>query len=236
MKPLGVEIIAVHVIALDGPAGVGKSTTAKRLAERLGYYFFSSGMIYRAMAWHLLSQGWRAESGAPPAERLEAALATLDVNVTAGGRVWVGGRDVTEALRDDAVSHAASVLSAVPAVRARSNLIQRNTVARIGATGAYPGVVLEGRDIGTVVFPEARHKFFLTAREEVRAQRRFAEQRETDPGASLGTVRNALQERDARDSGRAIAPLVPAPDARIVDTSDLNLEQVLDRILTDLKG
>ena len=236
MKPLGVDAGIVDVVAIDGPAGVGKSTTAKQLAERLGYYFLSSGMIYRAMAWHLLGRGWRAESGAPPPEQLETALATLDVQVVAGGRVRVAGRDVTEALRDEAVSNAASVLSAVPAVRARSNQIQRSTVAGIGASGAYPGVVLEGRDIGTVVFPEAPHKYFLTAREEVRAQRRFAEQSPGDSQTSLGSVRNALLERDARDSGRAIAPLVPAPDARVVDTSDLTLEQVLERILADLQA
>jgi cytidylate kinase len=236
MNPFGVEVIAVEVIAIDGPAGVGKSTTAKRLAERLGYYFLSSGMIYRAMAWHLLGQGWRMDAGAPPVERVERDLAELDVRVIAGGRVLVAGRDVTEALRDEAVSQAASVISAVSAVRERSNRVQRDTVAGIGSSGAYPGVVLEGRDIGTVVFPDARHKFFLTAREEVRAQRRFAEQGAGNPRANLGAVREALQERDARDSGRAIAPLVPAPDARIVDTSDLTLEQVLEKILADLKG
>ena len=231
MKPAGVDVIAI-----DGPGGVGKSTTGKRLAERLGYYFLSSGMIYRAMAWHLLSLGWRVESGAPSADEVELALNGMEIRVAAGGRVWVGEKDVTDALRDEEVSGAASILSALPAVRARCNQIQRKTVAGIGATGAYPGVVLEGRDIGTVVYPDAPHKFFLTAREEVRAQRRFAELHGADPQATLGSVREALLERDARDAGRALAPLIPAPDARIVDTSDLTLEQVLDGILADLRA
>jgi cytidylate kinase len=236
MNPLRVAVRAVEVIAIDGPAGVGKSTTAQRLAERLGYYFLSSGMIYRAMAWHLLGRGWRVESGAPPPEQVQRDLASLEVQVAPGGRIEAAGRDVTDALRGETVSQAASVLSALPAVRAHSNAIQRRTVAGIAAAGSYPGVVLEGRDIGTVVFPDAAHKFFLTATEAVRAQRRFAEHRSGESWTTLGAVQKSLQERDARDSGRAVAPLVPAPDARIVDTSDLTVEQVLERILADLKG
>lgn len=240
MKPTGAhrpapDRIGLDLIAIDGPAGVGKSTVAKQLAERLHYYFLSSGMVYRAIAWHLIQQGWRPGAGLPAAVELEQKLDALEVRVAAGGKILANGRDVTVALRSEAVSEAASILSALPAVRERSNRVQRDTVAAIGNSGAYPGVILEGRDIGTVVFPQARHKFFLTAREEIRAERRFAEQRAAHPELTLNAVRDAMQERDARDSGRAIAPLVPAPDARRVDTSDLTLEQVLERIVTDLK-
>jgi cytidylate kinase len=240
MKPTGADRaarnpIALDLIAIDGPAGVGKSTVAKRLAERLRYYFLSSGMVYRAIAWHLMQQGWRTGDGLPAAADLESKLDALEVRVAAGGKILANGRDVTEALRSEAVSDAASILSALPAVRERSNQVQRDTVAAIGSSGVYPGVILEGRDIGTVVFPQARHKFFLTAREEIRAERRFAEQRAAHPELTLDAVRDAMRERDARDSGRAVAPLVPAPDARRVDTSDLTLEQVLERIVADLR-
>jgi cytidylate kinase len=154
----------------------------------------------------------------------------------AEGRVLVNGADVTSALRSEQVSQAASMISTVPEVRALSNEVQRETVVGIGQARSYAGVILEGRDIGTVVFPDAPHKFFLTAREDIRAQRRFAEEQSAHPGVSLQAVRQAMQERDARDTGRAIAPLVAAADARTVDTSDLTLEQVLERILSVLKG
>jgi cytidylate kinase len=222
---------SVTVIAIDGPAGVGKSTAAKRLAVGLGYYFLSSGMIYRAMAWHLLAQGWNGSAESANVAALEQIRLTVDGQ----GEVWLDGRKLATELRTEAVSAGASAISAIPAVRDLSNRVQRETVAAIGRDQAFPGVILEGRDIGTVVFPAARHKFFLTAREDVRAQRRFLELEAKQPGADRGEVRRALRERDARDSSRAVAPLVPAADARIVDTSDFTLDQVVERLLAMVK-
>jgi cytidylate kinase len=225
------DVTNVPVIAIDGPAGVGKSTTARRVAAALGYYFLSSGMIYRAMALHLLRGGWDGQAAPDP-----ASVARLQLRVDARGDVWMNGEDVTASLGAEPVSQAASVMSTVPAIRDRSNAVQRETVAAIGRERTFPGVVLEGRDIGTVVFPDARHKFFLTARPEVRAERRYREVAAKQPSASRGAVLAAIQERDARDSTRAVAPLVAATDAQVVDTSDRTLDEVVQHLLREVQS
>lgn len=227
---------SIPVIAIDGPAGVGKSTVSRRVAAALGYYFLSSGMIYRAMAWYLLQQGWDGRS--PPDADL---LARLTLRVDQRGEVWVNGRNVTGELSTERISQCASIVSAVPSVRERSNAVQRETVAAMGREGAFPGVVLEGRDIGTVVFPEARHKFFLTADEDERARRRFEELAAkqsggAEPGADKDAVLRALRERDARDRAREVAPLVKAPDALEVDTTHLSLDEVVARLLREVRS
>jgi cytidylate kinase len=196
------------------------------VAAALGYYFLSSGMIYRAMAWYLLQRGWDGRS-APEV----AWLAELSLRVDARGNVWVNGRNVTDELSSERLSQCASIISTVPAVRERSNAVQRETVAAMGRENAFPGVVLEGRDIGTVVFPDARHKFFLTASEEIRAERRFQELAAMQPGASKNAVLAAMRERDARDRTREVAPLAKAPDALEVDTSHLTLDEVVQHLL-----
>jgi cytidylate kinase len=222
---------AFKVIAMDGPGGVGKSTTARALAGRLGYYFLSSGRIYRALAWVALGRGWKAGSSLA-----EGLLDDVRIEVETDGVLRVNGEQVGEALGSDAISEAASRLSTLPAVRDLSNRVQRETVARIAERGNFPGVILEGRDIGTVVFPETRHKFFLIASAAVRAQRRFAELRETDPATTLEQVTRSLATRDARDAGRDIAPLKPAADARVIDTSALSLEQVVETLVRAIAG
>jgi cytidylate kinase len=226
-----IDVTSVTVIAIDGPAGVGKSTVSKRVAAALGYYFLSSGMIYRALAWHLLHQGWDGQS-APDPRRLGA----LALRVDEQGNVWVDGQNVTSELSAERISQAASIISTVPEIRGQSNAVQRETVATIGRERTFPGVVLEGRDIGTVVFPDARHKFFLTAQEEIRAERRFQELAAKQPGAQRGAVLQAIQERDARDSTREIAPLVAAQDARVVDTSMLTLDEVVQQLLREVQS
>jgi cytidylate kinase len=239
------------VIALDGPGGVGKSSTARALAERLGYFFLSSGRIYRALAWSALRRGWRPGTALEPAlpgtvlldtVLLDTALLNtvllndVHVELDAEGGLWVNGEAPGDALADEEISQAASQLSTLPAVRALADRVQRDTVAALRRAGHVRGVILEGRDIGTVVFPEARHKFFVTATPAVRAERRHRELARADPSVTLAEVARALEERDRRDSERELAPLRPAPDARVVDTSGLTLEQVVRQIAAVVRG
>lgn len=218
--------VAIEVIALDGPAGVGKSTVARALAERLGYYFLSSGLIYRVMAWWLSEAGWDGVTP-PDAARLDG----LTLRIGAEGQPVVNGRALTVNLRDERISALASKVSTAPAVRERSNRIQREIVAAIGRESSYPGVVLEGRDIGTVVFPEASRKFFVTAADEVRAERRYQELKAKEPALTREAVLAGIRERDERDRTREVAPLRAAEDAILIDTSHLSIEEVLAAIV-----
>jgi CMP/dCMP kinase len=197
------------VIAIDGPAGAGKSTVARAVAERLGYTYLDTGAMYRCVALLV------AEHGGEPAAVAEAAQIEL------GDRVILNGRDVTEAIRSPAVSEASSQVSADIGVRMA---LVRKQQELLSGGGDW---VAEGRDIGTVVCPDAAVKVFLTASAEVRARRR-AEELGADPGEVLA----AQLERDERDERREHSPLVPANDAVPVDTSELDLEGVLDQILT----
>lgn len=211
------------IVAIDGPAGVGKSTVAKMLAARLGYLYLDTGALYRAVAWAVL------ESGRDPADAAAVAglLPTLslqkhiDQDVV---KVLVNGKNVTGELRTPAVSAAASIVSAIPAVRAWLLPVQQ----QIGQSGA---VVAEGRDIGTKVFPAADVKFFLDAAPNIRAQRRHRELVAAGHGGALEQTSAELAGRDTRDRGRVIAPLVPAEDAQLIDTSVLSAAEVVDHML-----
>jgi cytidylate kinase len=210
------------VVSIDGPAGAGKSTAARMLAERLGYSLLDTGAIYRTLA--LLARregiGWDDGPGVATLARGLAITFTLDQGVN---RVLLRGIDISREIRVPEISDGASRVSALPEVRAALLDLQR----QLGAAG---GVVVEGRDIGTVVFPGAQAKFFLTATADERARRRVVELRasgrQVDPAETLAE----LQARDHRDSTRAVAPLRKADDAVEIDSSALSADAVVDRM------
>lgn len=207
------------VVTIDGPAGAGKSSVAKLLARRLGYRLLDTGAIYRSVAHVAKTRGIAWSDGSACAQ----IARDLDIRFDFVGEknhVFVGGEDVSAAIRTPDVSQGASQVSAHPEVRAALLDLQR----RLGAGG---GVVVEGRDTGTIVFPDAEAKFFLTATDAERAKRRVAE---LGQGADYETVLREIRERDHRDASRDVAPMVPAKDALMVDSSTQTLEQVVESL------
>src|SRR5437773_513175 len=208
------------IIAIDGPAGAGKSTIASRLARKLGYVNLESGAMYRALALKAIE--WDLTFGDEPAlvQLAHDSRIHLEPTVT-GNRVLLDGRDVTARVRESDVTKAASRISIHPQVR-------EWMVARQQEMGAGGGIVMEGRDIGTVVFPNADVKIFLDADPVVREQRRLRQQNVRDVSAELTAAE--LRERDRRDRTRAASPLVPAPDALILDSTSMSEDEVLQRV------
>jgi cytidylate kinase len=205
------------IIAIDGPVGSGKSTVARRVAEMLGYSHLDSGAMYRGVALKALRQGVPLDS--PTKLSAVADAAHIDL-VPCGGklRVILDGEDVTDAIRTPEVSRAASIVATVPGVR-------HPMVAEQRRAGAQGGVVMEGRDIGTAVFPHADIKIFLDASPEVRAQRRRIELREKGEEHSFEEVLAEVHERDRRDRERKMSPLVRAVDAVVVDNTAMDAEE-----------
>jgi len=211
------------VIAIDGPAGAGKSTVAKAIAQALNYTYIDTGAMYRAVALAALRSGVPLDDEQALTELAQQLHIELQP-APGGNRVLLNGEDVTEALRTPEVGAAASPVAAVPGVRHRL-VEQQRAMARRG------GVVMDGRDIGTVVFPDADVKLFLTASAEERAKRRWLELQAKGFRQSLEEIRRSLEERDRRDAERAVSPLRKADDAVEIDTTDKSVDEVVRLVL-----
>ncbi len=205
-----------RVIAIDGPAASGKSSVAQLLAQRLGYVYVNSGAMYRAVTWHVIARGVDAQNGEAVAQLIENARIDCDL-VSNESRILIEGEDVSEHLRDVRVNAEVSPVSSVPRVR-------EVLVARMRAYALTNDVVMEGRDIGSAVFPATPHKFYIDATPEIRFRRRAA-QGQSDP----------IARRDQADSSRRASPLTIAPDAVVIDSSHLSIAEVVDQIVERLK-
>jgi cytidylate kinase len=209
----------VPVIAIDGPSASGKGTVAEKVAAALGYRYLDSGALYRLVTLAALGASADLDD--------EAALARIAEKMAVdfrNGRTWLDGRDVTVELRSEDVSAAASRVAAHPAVR-------RALLTRQRGFRASPGLVADGRDMGSVVFPDAPLKVYLTADVAARAERRYKQLKEKGMYAKMGDVVAELRRRDERDSSRPVAPLKHYPDALFLDTTGLTVEQAVERIL-----
>jgi cytidylate kinase len=211
--------MTVPVITIDGPSASGKGTVAQLVAAALGFHYLDSGALYRLVALAASLRG--VDLGDEPA--LAALAAALDARF-AGGEVWLDGRRVTEEIRTEACSTASSLVAAVPGVRAA--LLDRQRAFR-----QPPGLVADGRDMGSVVFPDARLKVFLTAAVGARAERRYKQLNDKGIPANIDALLLDLRERDARDAARAVAPLRPAPDAKLLDTTGMTADEAAQAVL-----
>jgi cytidylate kinase len=217
------------IIAIDGPAGAGKSTVARAVARRLGYLFINTGAMYRAVAWKALQQGVSLEDTDRIGQLAGESLIELAGDVDSM-RVLIDGRDITDEIATPQISQAASVVSAIPTVR-------RALVARQQEMGRAGGVVMEGRDIGTQVFPNAEVKIYLDASADARAQRRFDEDLARGVAVtSFDQMKSEIEERDHRDQTRADSPLTQAEDAVHIDSSAMTIDEVVERILEIAKS
>ncbi|WP_037289285.1 (d)CMP kinase [Saccharibacillus sacchari] len=209
-------------IAIDGPAGAGKSTVARKVAAKLSYVYVDTGAMYRAVTWDMLKHGIEAEDEASVLERLKA----LDIELVPGDdgqRVWLSGQDVTDEIRSLAVNRTVSRYAQIEGLRAKLSASQRQMALR-------KGVVMDGRDIGTTVLPDAEVKIFMTATVEERARRRYREMPESE-AITLEQLEQEISQRDELDRNREVSPLVCADDAMVLDTTSMTIDEVADAIV-----
>lgn len=212
----------MNLITIDGPAGSGKGTIAKQLSQELKLNYLDSGAIYRILGFHLKENNIPIENDALVKERIQKAKIQFMEDI-----IYLNDRDVTDAIRTESIAKMASLIAAKKTVRESILDLQRSFLQK-------PGLVAEGRDMGTVVFPEAKHKFFLTATVEERASRRYKQLISKGFDVTIPDLVVEIQERDFRDTNRTISPLVPAANAVIIDTTELSPSQVIEFILGDI--
>ena len=217
------QTVRSRIITIDGPAGVGKTTAAKNLSIRIGFLFLDTGALYRAIALHLLRHGLSQDVVAVPLEHLAPLDLRIEANI-GGMRLYLNGEDITFRIRDEEISDAASKFSALAQVRRFLLPLQRDIARR-------QDTVAEGRDMGTVVFPEADLKFFLTADLQERARRRWMELMSRGSNVLQQDVETDIRSRDERDAGRLNAPLMRPGDAICIDTTDLSADEVVEQLL-----
>lgn len=211
-----------YQIAIDGPAGAGKSTIAKLLAERKGFIYVDTGAMYRGLAWYFLTKDIQPDDEAAVTKACEAVKVHIAYE-NGKQQIYVNDENITDHLREEAVGNMASKSSAVPAVRAKLLELQRDLARR-------ENVVMDGRDIGTSVLPDADLKIFLTASVDTRARRRYNELLEKGEACDYDQIAADIEERDRRDMTREISPLCRAEDAELVDSSEMTIEEVVEKI------
>ena len=218
------ESSSIPVLTIDGPSGSGKGTVARQVAERLGWHLLDSGALYRLVAFAALKRG------AALNDEASAARIARDLEVRFGSdergeeQIWLEGTEVSREIRTERAGDGASQVAALPAGRAA--LLDRQRAFSIA-----PGLVADGRDMGTVVFPDARLKIYLTASAEERARRRYKQLKDKGVGANLAALSQEIAERDRRDASRPIAPLRPADDALVIDSTSMSIDAVVTRVL-----
>ena len=218
----------MYSIAIDGPAGAGKSTIAKEIAGKMGFIYVDTGAMYRAMAIYFLRKGIQGDDRETIASLCPEIQVSIAYDEEGKQQVLLNGENVTPYLREEEVGKMASVSSAIPEVRAALLDLQRNLAAT-------SDVLMDGRDIGTHVLPDASLKIYLTASPEVRAKRRYDELRQKGIECDLGQIEQDIIQRDKQDMEREIAPLRQAEDAILVDSSDMSIEDVVETIISEFR-
>lgn len=214
----------IPVVAIDGPSGAGKGTVAQRVADELGYSLLDSGALYRLSALTVLTNGIDTADHQAVVDAATAMDIRFESIAGEGVRTWLDGADVSLAIRNEKTAAVASQVAAIPALRIQLLEVQRSF-------RQLPGLVADGRDMGTVVFPGATVKIFLTASAEIRAERRFRQLKGVGVNVTLGSLLDEISKRDERDSNRAIAPLKPAKDSIVLDSSALSIDEVCQQVL-----